>query len=207
MSVSRLFGPSCRRRRRALEPVACGILLGRPDSRPLTMTAWLSLLALGALLAQGADLGWLLLPSLLLFLALCMIALFDARYFVIPDGPLLFLVLCGLVTIVANAPEAIGARIAAGALGFVALQLVSLTYQSSARRGWRWRRRRSALRCRRTLARVGRPAELSRLCDAIGAPIGRDQPASGNARKCARTHALRPAFGARPVGRLGRRPN
>ncbi|CCJ06982.1 Type II secretory pathway prepilin signal peptidase [Methylocystis sp. SC2] len=130
MSVGRLFGPSCRRRRRALGPVARGILLGRSDSRPLTMTAWLSLLALAALLGQRDELGWLLLPSLLLFMALCMIALFDARYFVIPDGPLLFLVLCGLVTIVAIAPEAIGARIAAAALGFIALQLVSLAYQT-----------------------------------------------------------------------------
>ncbi|WP_246720637.1 A24 family peptidase [Methylocystis sp. H4A] len=95
----------------------------------MTATAWLSLIGLGALLAQSADLGWLLLPSLFLFAALCVIALFDARYFVIPDGPLLFLLLCGLASMVANTPEAIAERLAGGALGFAALRALALAYE------------------------------------------------------------------------------
>lgn len=126
---SMFFSPSCRRRRRAIESVARDILVGQSEARSLTATAWLSLIGLGALLAQSADLGWLLLPSLFLFAALCVIALFDARYLVIPDGPLLFLLLCGLASMVANTPEAIAERLAGGALGFAALRALALAYE------------------------------------------------------------------------------
>lgn len=126
----RLWPASCRRRRRALAPVARDIFLARADARPLTATAWLFLLTLGAALAQGAAFGWLLLPSLCLFAGLCVVALFDARFFVIPDGPLLSLALCGLATSLPDAPQAIAARLAAGALGFVALRVVALAYET-----------------------------------------------------------------------------
>jgi leader peptidase (prepilin peptidase)/N-methyltransferase len=88
--------PACRRRRRVLGPLGRDILFGRGDARPLTLAAWVSLLALAALTAQTSETGWLLAPSLSLFVGLCVLALFDARYFVIPDGPLLWLVFWGL---------------------------------------------------------------------------------------------------------------
>ncbi len=110
--------------------MARDILLARSSGRPLTITAWLSLLTLGALLAQSAAIGWLVAPSLCLFAALCVVALFDARYFFIPDGPLLCLALCGLATSLADAPEETAARVAAGALGFVALRATAFAYLS-----------------------------------------------------------------------------
>ncbi|MEK4034027.1 A24 family peptidase [Methylocystis sp. IM3] len=122
--------PVCRRRRRALAPLARGILLGQAGGRALTAAAWLSLVALGALFAQSAALGWLILPSLCLFVALCAVALFDARYFVIPDGPLLCLGLCGLATSLLLSPQETAARLAAAAAGYVAIRGVALAYEA-----------------------------------------------------------------------------
>ncbi len=122
--------PACRRRRRALGPLARDILFGRGDARPLTLAAWVSLLALAALTAQIGETGWLLAPGLSLFAGLCVLALFDARYFVIPDGPLLWLVFWGLGSVIWTAPDEIAARLAAGALGFLALRGVDVAYES-----------------------------------------------------------------------------
>jgi leader peptidase (prepilin peptidase)/N-methyltransferase len=82
-----------------------------------------------ALPSQAMALGQFLIPSLCLFAGLCVIALFDARYFVIPDGPLLFLVLAGAATALGATDEA-AARFAAGMTGFVALQLIGLLYET-----------------------------------------------------------------------------
>jgi leader peptidase (prepilin peptidase)/N-methyltransferase len=109
-------------------PLAWNILLGRSAGRPLTAAAWASLLTFGALLGQSAALGWLILPSVCLFAALCVVSLFDVRYFVIPDGPLVFLFLCGLATSLAHAPQETGARLAAVVLAFLAFRAVALAY-------------------------------------------------------------------------------
>jgi leader peptidase (prepilin peptidase)/N-methyltransferase len=111
-----------------LWPLACDILRGRSEGRPLTATARLSLLLLGVFAAQ-APAPLVLVAGLALFLCLCLIALFDARYFIIPDGPLVCLLLAGLVTGVAAEPQEIGARLAAAALAFVALRFVAVAYE------------------------------------------------------------------------------
>lgn len=120
---------ACRRRGRVLGALALDMLLARADARSLTAAAWLFLLTLGALLAQSGELGWLLLPSLCLFAGLCVVALFDARYFVIPDGPLLCLALCGVAASLAQTPQETAARLAAGAVGFLAIRAIALAYE------------------------------------------------------------------------------
>ncbi|PPD46203.1 MAG: prepilin peptidase [Methylocystis sp.] len=120
---------ACQRRRRALAPLAQNILRSRGDGRPLTPTAWAALALLFWLLSQTGQLGLFLVPSLALFSGLALIALFDARYFVVPDGPVLFLAACGLATSIASAPDETPARIAAGLAGYTAFKLVAATFE------------------------------------------------------------------------------
>ncbi|WP_442756667.1 prepilin peptidase [Methylocystis sp. JAN1] len=125
-----LTAAACRRRRRALAPLARDILLARGDGRPLAPAAWTAIFSLLAHLAEAPRVGYFLAPGLLLFVGLCLIALFDARYFVIPDGPLAALGLCGVAVALANAPLEAPARLAAAAAAYVALRLVDLAYES-----------------------------------------------------------------------------
>ncbi|QGM96079.1 prepilin peptidase [Methylocystis parvus] len=118
--------PACGRRRRALAPLARRILLARDEGRPFAPAAWAALLSLAALLAEEP--GFIVWPSLLLFGGLCLISLFDARYFVIPDGPLLALALCGGAVALANAPHEAALKLAAGAAGYAAFRSVAFIY-------------------------------------------------------------------------------
>lgn len=79
-----------------LRAPAAMILTGRGDGLALAHVAWIALASGALLLLDAGALGWWGFPSLALFLALTLIALFDARYLLIPDGPLLVLLLCGL---------------------------------------------------------------------------------------------------------------
>jgi leader peptidase (prepilin peptidase)/N-methyltransferase len=124
-----LTEPACRRRRRALAPVAGDILLARRDGRPLAPAAWAALLALLAHVAEAPAVGYFIVPGLLLFAGLCLIALFDARYFVIPDGPLYALGVCGVAASLASAAQETPARLAAAAAGYVALRLIDVAYE------------------------------------------------------------------------------
>ncbi|MDJ0447690.1 A24 family peptidase [Methylocystis sp. JR02] len=120
----------CRRRRRALAPVARDIFLWRGDGRALAPAAWAAACALLALLGQWADIGFFLVPSFMLLPALGLIALYDARYFVIPDGPVLFLGLCGFGTFLVGAPQEAATRLAAGAAGYASMRLVAFAYEA-----------------------------------------------------------------------------
>lgn len=80
-------------------------------------------------IAEAPSVGYFLLPSLLLFAGLCLIALFDARYFVIPDGPLAALGLLGGAVSLVSAPHETPARVAAAAAAYVALRLIDLAYE------------------------------------------------------------------------------
>ncbi len=71
-----------------------------------------------------------LVPSLALFVTLAFVAVFDARYFVIPDGPLLLLAATGAATILASAPEEALSRLAAAAVGYGALQAIARGYEA-----------------------------------------------------------------------------
>lgn len=121
---------TCRRRRRVLAPLAHDILLWRGDGRALTPAAWAAACALLALLWQWADVGLFLIPSFLLLPALGLIALYDARFFVIPDGPVLFLGLCGFGTFLIGAPQEAATRLAAGAAGYASMRLVAFAYEA-----------------------------------------------------------------------------
>ncbi len=122
------FSSACARRRRALWSLACDILRARGEGRSLTVTAWLSLVLLLTLLSDRP--APVIVASLALFAGLCAVALFDARYFVIPDGPLGFLLLSGLATWLAIAPEELGQRLAAAAAGFAAMRFVAYAYEA-----------------------------------------------------------------------------
>lgn len=104
-------------------------MLARGEGRPLTPAAWTAFLSLLVLFSQFSSLGFFGAPSLLLFGGLSLIALFDARYFVIPDGPLLTLALAGLALFATLAPHDAADRAAAAAAGFVAIRLVALGYE------------------------------------------------------------------------------
>ncbi len=121
--------PTCRRRWKTLAQTGRDILTARGEGRSLTAAAWIALAALASLLPQLEELGSLTGASLLLFACLAAIALFDARYFVIPDGPLFRLGLCGLLTSFAAAPDEMSSRLLAAALGYGALRAVSYLYE------------------------------------------------------------------------------
>lgn len=121
---------TCRRRRRALAPLLRDILFGRREGRALTPAAWMAGFAFLALLAQSSDVGLFLIPSLVLLPALGLIALYDARYFVIPDGPVLFLGLSGIATFLIGAPQEAASRLAAGAVGYASMRIVALAYEA-----------------------------------------------------------------------------
>ncbi|WP_424363007.1 prepilin peptidase [Methylocystis parvus] len=124
-----LTGSTCRRRAGALAPLARDIILARGDGRPLAPAAWAAILSLLAHVAEAPAVGYFLAPGLLLFAGLCLIALFDARYFVIPDGPLAALGLCGVATSLASAPQETPNRLAAAAAAYLALRLIDLAYE------------------------------------------------------------------------------
>jgi leader peptidase (prepilin peptidase)/N-methyltransferase len=79
-----------------LRAPAAMILTARGDGLALAHVAWMALASGALLLLDAGALGWWGVPTLALFLALTLVALFDARYLLIPDGPLLVLLLCGL---------------------------------------------------------------------------------------------------------------
>jgi len=100
---------------------------GRGD-RAHTHVLWLALAGLVYLLTQSGALGWLLLPSLALFAGLAAIALFDIRYFLIPDGPTLFLFVAGAATQWGEAPELLPERLVTALGAFAALRLSAYAY-------------------------------------------------------------------------------
>ncbi len=110
--------------------MAWDAICARGEGFALAPAAWAAFLGLFYLLAQPAEPRLFIVPSLALFAALCLISLFDARYFVIPDGPVLFLALTGAATILASAPEEAASRLAAAATGFVALRLFGRAYEA-----------------------------------------------------------------------------
>ncbi|MCX7898583.1 MAG: A24 family peptidase, partial [Methylocystis sp.] len=63
------------------------------------------------------------------FAALVVIALFDARYFVIPDGPILALLAVGAATLLIGDMSAAPERVAAAILGGGALWCVGRAYE------------------------------------------------------------------------------
>jgi leader peptidase (prepilin peptidase)/N-methyltransferase len=124
------FRPVHWRRWRRLCEFGRDILVCRGEGRPHAHVAWLALVACGYLILQSAQLGGFALPSIALFTSLCIITLFDARYFIIPDGPIFFLIASGAATIVFGDSTEAPSRVAAAAIAYSALRLVAFAYHA-----------------------------------------------------------------------------
>ncbi|MBY6242696.1 prepilin peptidase [Methylosinus sp. Sm6] len=105
------------------------ILFARGEGRSLAHVAWIALAGASLLLADAGSLGWWGLPTLALFASLALVALFDARYLLIPDGPLLVLLLCGAALLPVLESGAVLDRLAAAAGGYAALRGADLAYE------------------------------------------------------------------------------
>jgi len=133
-----LFSPQARalrrarffRRARLLLALAAAILCGRKGARALAPAAWAFVGGLLWLAPQAAALGWLALPSLALFAGLAIAALIDARYLILPDGPLLVIAGCGVVFRLTT-PDQIVAALAAAAFGFVLFRALGWSYEKA----------------------------------------------------------------------------
>jgi leader peptidase (prepilin peptidase)/N-methyltransferase len=111
-----------------LRAPAAMILTARGEGLALAHVAWVALAAGALLFLDAGALGWWGLPTLILFGALVLIALFDARYLLIPDGPLLVLLLCGLAMLPFLGPWDIVDRLAAAVCGHGILWLADIVY-------------------------------------------------------------------------------
>jgi leader peptidase (prepilin peptidase)/N-methyltransferase len=83
-------------------------------------------------LAQLQQVGWFVLPGLALFAALAVVVTFDAEFYLIPDGPQLFLFAAGVTTTLLSAPQQLPARLAAALTAWAFLRLLAWAYE-------RWR--------------------------------------------------------------------
>jgi leader peptidase (prepilin peptidase)/N-methyltransferase len=70
-----------------------------------------------------------MLPTIALLGGLSIIALFDACYFAIPDAPILFLTICGVLTTLLSDPSQTTDRLAAAALGYSSLRFIAWIYE------------------------------------------------------------------------------
>jgi leader peptidase (prepilin peptidase) / N-methyltransferase len=104
-------------------------LLARKGARAHTHVLWLALAAFGYLLTQAPSPGWLLAPSVTLLIALATITLFDARYLIIPDGPVLLLLAAGVATAFAQAPDLLPERLLAALAAYALLGVAALAYR------------------------------------------------------------------------------
>lgn len=118
-----------RRRWRRLAGFGADILGGRGEARDLTFNAWLSIGAFFALAAQAPTLGWLTAPSLVLYLALVAVSLFDARYFVILDELAAFLLALGAIVVCSVIPDDVLFRVGAAVGAYALLRIVALVYE------------------------------------------------------------------------------
>ncbi|HEY8065331.1 MAG TPA: prepilin peptidase [Methylosinus sp.] len=116
------------RRRASLVEMAVSIATARGEGRALAHVAWIAFGGLAVALLDLAQLGWWAAPTLILFGALALAAVFDARYLVIPDGPLIILLLLGLATLPRDGDET-ALRLAAAAGGYGALRAIDAAYR------------------------------------------------------------------------------
>jgi leader peptidase (prepilin peptidase) / N-methyltransferase len=123
------FATSSRRRWRRLGTRALAILRGEEGSRAHSHVLWLGLAGALVLGVHLDALGWYAAPSLALLCGLAVIVLFDVEYFVIPDGPLLFLFATGVVTLLLGARDELLSRLACAFGAWAALRLFALGYE------------------------------------------------------------------------------
>ena len=116
------------RRRALLRETAVAISTARGEARALAHVAWIALAALAYAFLEPASLGWWAAPTSVLFGALALAALFDARFLIIPDGPLILLLLLGLAMLPPDGHEAT-LRLAAAVGGYGALRAIDAAYR------------------------------------------------------------------------------
>lgn len=119
----------CARRLGRLRAPAVMILTARGEGRGLAHVAWIAISCLLLLALDPAPLGWWALPTLLLFVSLVAVSLFDARYLLIPDGPLALLLACGVALALMGSTSDMADRFAAAACAYSALWLVAFGYE------------------------------------------------------------------------------
>ena len=85
-----------------------------------------------SLLRSGEAASWYIAPSIALFCGLSVIVVFDIEYLIIPDGPLLFLFVTGVVTTLLDAPSALWSRLVCAFAAWASLSLFAAAYE-------RWR--------------------------------------------------------------------
>nr|WP_246781319.1 A24 family peptidase [Rhodoblastus sphagnicola] len=121
-----------RRRARRLGGFAWASLTARqgdPLASALTPTAWGFVAGWFGLAAAHASPA-VLIASLALFVPLCIAALIDALYLVLPDGPLLAIAGVGLLVRLSLSPDEIGSFLGAGLFAYAALWLTARCYQA-----------------------------------------------------------------------------
>jgi leader peptidase (prepilin peptidase)/N-methyltransferase len=122
-----------RRRARLLGSQAFAILSLQKGARALAPAAWAYLAAAVWLFTQSSPLGWSALLSLILFLCLGVAALIDARYFILPDGPLILLAAVGVAMRLAwtgfSLSPDLAACLAASAFAFALFHLAGWLFE------------------------------------------------------------------------------
>lgn len=83
------------------------------------------------LAVQWAQLGWFALPSLVLFVSLGVAALIDARYFVVPDGPVAVLAVAGVAMRLTSPAEEIVSSFAAAAFAFLIFRVIAWAFEKA----------------------------------------------------------------------------
>ncbi|MCI4677150.1 A24 family peptidase [Rhodoblastus acidophilus] len=119
------------RRARLLAALALAILSCRKGFRGLAPAAWGFIAGLLWLAAQPDQLGWYAAPSLVLFVALSVAALIDARYFILPDGPLLVLALAGVALRLAAPVENFAFFLSAAAFAFAVFRAAAWAFEKA----------------------------------------------------------------------------
>lgn len=112
-----------------LASLAMAILRGDESVRSLTPTAWAFIGGAIWFAADAGKLGWFAAPSAALFAGLVVAALIDARYFLLPDGPLVFLALVGAAFRLAGPWSELLTAIAAASLAFLMFRSADWLFQ------------------------------------------------------------------------------
>jgi leader peptidase (prepilin peptidase)/N-methyltransferase len=136
-----------RRRARGLSFQAVAILRWREDARSLSPAAWAFVAGLLWLAIDLGRLGWFAPPSLdvlpslvfftslvpftslVLFVCLCVAALIDARYFVLPDGPLAILAVTGVAMRLTEPVDETLGYLAAAAFAFLVFRAIAWIFE------------------------------------------------------------------------------
>jgi leader peptidase (prepilin peptidase) / N-methyltransferase len=117
-------------RLRRLVKAAEDMVLFRGAGRRLAPLSWFALMTCAYVLWEAPQFGGFFPSTIALFGALSLIALFDACYFIIPDGPILFLAVGGVLTTLLSDPSQIPDRLAAAILGYFSLRFTAWLYEA-----------------------------------------------------------------------------